>query len=103
MLAFDFMKQIESGKNFDLWAFDQTDMAKAKEIIGDVACIAGNVPSSLLTVGTPNQVKNYVQKLIEICGEGGGFMVMNGAVIEKAKPENVKAMIEATKEYGKYK
>lgn len=85
-----------------LWGFDQTDMAKAKKIIGEVASICGNVPSSLLSVGAPKEVKDYVKKLIEVCGEGGGFMVMNGAVIDEAKPENVKAMIEATKEYGVY-
>jgi hypothetical protein len=28
---------------------------------------------------------------------------MNGAVIEEAKPENVKAMIDFTKKYGSYK
>ncbi len=84
-------------KGKTLWGFDQTDMVKAKEVIGDVACICGNVPTALLAVGTPKQVEDYVKKLIETCGEGGGFIVMNGAVIDEAKPENVKAMIEAAK------
>ena len=90
-------------KGKTIWGFDQTDMTKAKEIIGDVACICGNVPSSLLSVGTPKEVKDYVKNLIETCGENGSFIVMNGAVIEEAKPENVKAMVQATKEYGVYK
>lgn len=94
-------KDLPKGKT--LWGFDQTDMAKAKEIIGDVACIAGNVPSALLSVGTPKEVKEYVKKLIYDCGEGGGFILMNGAVIDEAKPENVKAMVDAGKEYGAYK
>jgi len=90
-------------KGKTLWGFDQTDMAKAKEIIGDSACICGNVPTSLLTVGTPQAVKDYARKLIETCSQGGGFIMMNGAVIDEAKPENVKAMIEATKEFGAHK
>jgi hypothetical protein len=90
-------------KGKTLWGFDQTDMAKAKEIIGDYACICGNVPTSLLAVETPKEVKDCVKKLIETCREGGGLIVMNGAVIDEAKPENVKTMIEATKEYGAYK
>jgi uroporphyrinogen-III decarboxylase len=90
-------------KGKTLWGFDQTDMARAKEIIGDSACICGNVPSSLLAVGTSQEVKDYAKKLIETCGEGGGFIMMNGAVIDEAKPENVKAMIEATKEFGVYR
>jgi hypothetical protein len=90
-------------KGKTLWGFDQTDMAKAKEIIGDSACICGNVSTSLLNVGTPQAVKDYTKKLIETCSEGGGFIIMNGAVLDQAKPENVKAMIEATKEFGAYK
>ena len=33
--------------------FDRTDMFKAKKVLGDNACIAGNVPASLLVTGTP--------------------------------------------------
>ena len=49
-----------------IWQFDQTDMAKAKEALGDIACIAGNVPTSLLVTGTPQDVKKYCRKLIEV-------------------------------------
>ena len=97
----EIIKDLPKGRT--LWGFDQTDMTKAKETLGDVACIGGNVPSTLLSIGTPHEVKDYVKKLIEVAGEGGGFIVMNGAVIDEAKPENVKAMIDATKEYGVYK
>ena len=34
-----------------MWIFDRTDMAKAKEAIGDKICIGGNVPSGLLLAG----------------------------------------------------
>jgi hypothetical protein len=85
------------------WGFDTTDMVKAKEILGNVACIGGNMPIALLSVGTPQAVKDYAKKLIEIAGKGGGYIMMNGAVIENIKPENVRAMIDTTKEYGVYK
>jgi len=96
----EIIKDLPKGKT--LWGFDQTDMGNAKKILGDIACIGGNVPSALLQVGTPKDLEEYVKKLIEVAGEGGGFIVMNGAVIDKAKPENVKAMIDATKKYGVY-
>jgi len=86
-----------------LYGFDTTDMAKAKEILGDVACIGGNMPIDLLAVGTPEQVKDCAKKLIETAGKGGGYIMMSGAVIDEAKSENIKAMIDATKEYGVYK
>jgi len=85
------------------WTFDATDMAKAKKILGDVACIGGNVPNDLLSIGTPQQVKEYVKKLIDTCGQGGGYIVANGVSADNAKPENMKAMIDSTKEYGIYK
>ena len=39
-------------KGKTIWYFDQTDMAKAKKTIGQVACIEGNVPLSLIYAGT---------------------------------------------------
>ena len=86
-----------------IWFLDRTDMAKAKKIVGRTACIGGNVPPSLLAVGTPQQVKDYVKKLIDTCAKGGGYILGNGTVIEDAKPENIHAMIDFTKEYGVYK
>jgi hypothetical protein len=85
-----------------VWGFDSTDMIKAKKILGDESCITGNVPSSLLEIGAPEEVKKYIQKLIETAGVNGGYVAMNGAVIDKAREENVRAMIEATKELGIY-
>jgi hypothetical protein len=86
-----------------IWHFDQTDMIKAKHILGDTACIAGNVPSSLLCTGTPRTVKEYCRKLIEVCGEGGGFILTGGASIDKGNPDNLRVMMEAAKEYAVYK
>ena len=45
-----------------VWLFDQTDMAKAKETIGQVACIQGNVPLSLIYAGTAEETAAYVRK-----------------------------------------
>ncbi len=86
-----------------IWSFDTTDMAKAKEILGDVACIGGNMPSDLLAVGTPQQVKDYARKLIDTVGKGGGYIMITGVSTDQAKPENLHAMIDFTKEYGVYK
>ncbi len=95
------IKDLPKGKV--IWAFDLTDMGKAKEILGDSACIGGNMPISLLNIGTAQEVKDYAKNLIDTAGKGGGFLMMNGAVIDEAKPENLKAMIDFTKEYGVYK
>jgi uroporphyrinogen-III decarboxylase len=82
---------------------DQSDMAKAKKTLGKVACLAGNVPSALLNLGTPQQVKDYVKNLIDTASKGGGYIVSNGAFFDQTKPENVHAMVDFAREYGVYK
>jgi uroporphyrinogen-III decarboxylase len=84
-----------------LW-FDQTDIFRAKKLLGDRCSIQGNVPSSLMVTGSPKDVKEHCRKLIEVCGVGGGYILSCGASIENPKLENLVAMVEAAKEYGVY-
>jgi hypothetical protein len=86
-----------------MWIFDRTDMAKVKEAIGDKICIGGNVPSGLLLTGTPEQVKAYCRKVIDIAGKGGGYFMCTGTSMDEGKAETIHAMIDATKEYGVYR
>jgi hypothetical protein len=85
-----------------VWWFDQTDMSRAKEILGDTACICGNVPSSLIYTGTPAEVKEYCRNLIEVAGKGGGFILTGGAFIDQGDADNMRVIMEAAKEYGVY-
>jgi uroporphyrinogen-III decarboxylase len=93
----------ELPKGTTLWMIDQSDMTQTKKTLGKSACLMGNVPSVMLKLGTPQDVKEYVKKLIDTAGKGGGFIVSNGAFFDEAKAENVKAMIDIAKEYGVYK
>ena len=86
-----------------LWHFDQTDMARAREVLGNTQCLTGNVPTSLMCTGTPEAVKEYCRKLIEICAKDGGYMLTGGASSAQCKAENLRAMMTAAKEYGVYK
>lgn len=85
------------------WYFDQTDIFKAKKVLGDKCSIQGNVPSSILVTGTADDMKAYCRKLIEGVGQGGGYILAAGAVAEKPKLENLLAMVAAVKEYGTYR
>ncbi len=82
--------------------FERTDIFKAKEVIGDRVCLRGNVPLSMLCTGTPDDIKAYCRKLIDKVGRDGGFIMDAGAVIDGARFDNLKAMIDVTKEYGRY-
>ena len=85
-----------------VWLFDQSDMARAKETIGTIACIQGNMPLSLLHAGTAEQVAEHTRKLIDIAGKDGGFILDIGAVADEGKDENLEVMIKTAKEYGIY-
>ena len=73
----------------------QTDIRKAKEILGDHMCIMGDVPPVLLSQGTPTEVYEYSRALIADIGPTG-FILHSGCDIPVDAPlENVKAMVRA--------
>jgi hypothetical protein len=91
-------------KGWVMWQFDKTDMVNAKKIVGSTCCIAGNVPSSLVSTRTAKEVKEYCRKLIEACAPGGGYVLSGGAAVNEVKnPENLRVFMEAAMEYGTYK
>ena len=90
--------EIPAGKM--IWMFDATNMSEAKKHLGGYQCIGGNVPGALLTTGTVQDMDDYVRQLLEDCAGDGGFILGSGIVIDAAKPECVKAMIDAGKKYG---
>jgi hypothetical protein len=90
---------LELPKGKVLCWFEHTDMAKAKAVLGNHICIAGNVPVSLLCCGSPQDVDEYCKNLIQVCGKGGGFILTSGGAMDDAKPENVRAMAESVKKY----
>jgi hypothetical protein len=79
--------------------FDRSDMKRAKEILGGHSCIMGNVPASLLQVGSPPEVEECCKDLIKTCGRGGGFILAPGGPIDEAKPENIRTMVESVRKY----
>ena len=81
----------------------ERDIFKAKEVLGEIACLTGGPPSSLLCKGTPEEVKAYCKKLIDVVGQGGGFIVDPEIPMFDDDPENVKAMTDFIKEYGVYR
>jgi len=97
----EIIKDVPKGKA--VYWFENTDIFQAKGVLGDRVCIRGNVPAPLLCIGTPQEVRDYCKELIDVVGRGGGFIMDGGIGIpDEAKPENVKAMADFTREYGVY-
>ncbi len=97
----EIIKDIPAGKC--IYFFERTDLAKAKKILGDTVCIRGGMPVSTLITGKPDDVRDRCKEMIDVVGDGGGY-IMDAAVgvPDEAKPENVQAMFEVTREYGVY-
>ncbi len=73
----------------------ETDIYKAREILDGHMCIMGDVPATLLSMGTPEEVYTHSQKLIRDLGPEG-FILQSGCDIPfDAKVENVQAMVRA--------
>jgi hypothetical protein len=73
----------------------KTDIFRARQILGDHMCIMGDVPASLLSLGTVDEVKAYCARLIEEVGPAG-FILSSGCDVPiDAKYENVRAMVES--------
>lgn len=91
-------REIPEGRT--VWMFDQTDLNEVKKRFTGWACFAGNVPSSLLIAGTPEEVKEYVRHAIDAVGREGGYILSTGATVDNARAENLHAMIDTCKTYG---
>ena len=62
--------------------------------------LMGDVPPSLLTTGTPQQVTDYVNRLIDECGPQGMFICPACDTPVNAKYENMVAMVKATNDWS---
>ncbi|MHA1722045.1 MAG: uroporphyrinogen decarboxylase family protein [Candidatus Baldrarchaeia archaeon] len=78
-----------------------TDPFKAKEILGGKQCIDAGLMELEMATWTPEEIENYCKKLIEEVGQDGGF-ILKSEISAEAKPENVRAFVNAAKTYGIY-
>jgi hypothetical protein len=100
----DFLAQLPKGKVIAL--LESTNMKKAKAVLGNTMCIAGNIHNSLLGYGTEEECVAYAKELIDTCAPGGGFIFSCDKVMltpNDAKPENLQAVTKFVREYGVYK
>ena len=80
------------------------DIAQVKQQYGDKITLFGNVDcGNLLSFKQPEDVYEAVRNCIRVAAPGGGYVLASSNTIpSSARPENVMAMIEATRKYGAY-
>jgi uroporphyrinogen-III decarboxylase len=82
---------------------DRTDPIAAHRILGGKFCLSGGVPNTLLAFGSADEVKAQCRSLIETIGADGGYLMDASAIMQNdATIENLRAMTDATLEYGRY-
>ncbi len=83
-------------KNMEPWRLK-------KEFGGKIAFLGGLDIQQLMPLGTVEQVREGVKKLIQTYAPGGGFIPATAHIIEPDIPvENIVAAHDALYEYGKY-
>ena len=94
-LGFDGLHPIEPGP---------MNIEEVKRVYGKRLCLIGNIDLHYtLTRGTPAEVEAEVKHRIETIGRGGGYMISSANTITGyCKVENVWAMIQAVRKYGRY-
>lgn len=97
----EYLAELPKGKVLGM--FDRSDIFRVKEVLKDTMCITGGMPISMLQTGTPESIKEYTKKLIDVVGKDGGFIMGSSTVLDEAKPELVKVWVDFTKEYGTYR
>jgi uroporphyrinogen decarboxylase len=83
---------------------NEIDLAEAKEAVGDRVCLAGNVrPVETLMKGTRDQVLTEAKECLRKAHDNPkGYILSSGCALPlDTPPENVMALMEAARIYGK--
>ena len=80
------------------------DIGKMKAQYGKQVCLVGNIDLDYtLTLGPPEGVDQEVKERIAVAGKGGGYILSSAnSLTDYCKIDNVWAMSNALKRYGKY-
>jgi hypothetical protein len=86
-----------------VYHIDRGDPQTVHDKLHDKFAISGGLSNVTLAFGTPEQVRTEVRQLINILGKEGGYIMDANAIMQNdTRPENMKAMVEATREFGVY-
>jgi uroporphyrinogen-III decarboxylase len=81
---------------------DVMDIDFVKRQYGRRVALVGNIFMSNLVHNTPAQIEAEVRERIASIGAGGGYIISSSnSLTDDMKPENVRAMRDAIRRYGK--
>jgi uroporphyrinogen decarboxylase len=80
------------------------NLEELKKRFGNRMTFCGAIDTQdLLPYGSPDQVRQEVERVIAALGPGGGYMVASvHTIMDDVPPENILAMVDAVEEFGQY-
>jgi MtaA/CmuA family methyltransferase len=82
----------------------KTDSQKAKDHARGKTTLLGNIDTSILANGTPQDVEDACREAVRILAPDYGFILGPGcAMSTETPPDNIHALVEAAKKYGVYR
>lgn len=78
-------------------------MRQFKTLVADRMAMMGDVPSTLFTTGTPDEIDRDVRDLVDLF-EGRGLILCPGCDAPiNTRPENMEAFVAASRKYGTFR
>jgi uroporphyrinogen-III decarboxylase len=82
---------------------DKADIFETHKKIGDKFCLSGGISNTLLSFGTPDEVRQCCKKVIdEVAGDGGYVLDAEAIMQDDTNVENIRAMTDFVREHGVY-
>jgi uroporphyrinogen-III decarboxylase len=86
-----------------VYHIDRGDPLLTHRKLHDKFALSGGVNNVTLAIGSPEQVRKEVRTLIEAVGKEGGYIMDASAIMQNdTRPENMRALVEAAREFGVY-
>jgi uroporphyrinogen decarboxylase len=78
---------------------EAVDFEQARRILGPDYCLMGNVSTTLLAMGTADEVEEATKVVIAGAGKDSPLLVSGGCMLpDICPPENIRAMVKASRE-----
>jgi hypothetical protein len=77
--------------------FDKSDMRRVKDLLSSKFTIAGNVPASMMSTGSTDEVRAYCGDLVELFQDAPGYIMAFGCGFEMTTAEKIRAFQDAVK------
>jgi len=77
--------------------FDKSDMKRVKDLLSKKFTIAGNVPASMMSNASTEEVRTYCDSLVDLYQDAPGYIMAFGCSFEMTTAEKLRAFLDSVK------